>query len=90
MAQKVHVNDLTLVVPRPDRCWDFAIVHACGCPATTAGAGHVRARVVRVKRNRHSLCCSLRGCLRATATHVLPDACARCELLDAIFSGAAV
>lgn len=90
MSHKVQVEDLTLNVRSMDRCWEFAIVHACGCPAKMVSMGHVRNRIVRVKQDNHRGPCCLRRCITATDTHVLPDQCTQCEITDARFAGVSV
>ncbi|KAI0857397.1 hypothetical protein F4860DRAFT_489493 [Xylaria cubensis] len=89
-AYEVSVDGFTLQVPSDDRCWDFKIVHACGCPVFTESSGIIRHKTIRVKRNSHKGSCSLRRCTRGYQTHTLSEQCVRCGIIDARFAGVTI
>ncbi|KAI1186467.1 hypothetical protein F5B17DRAFT_403811 [Nemania serpens] len=86
-AYQVQIGDMTLNVPTRDRCWDFAVRYSCGCPVSVRILGVVRNMVIRVKKNNHSLSCTVLRCIVGSETHVLSEQCTRCEQFDAGLPG---
>lgn len=82
-AYQVKIDDMTIDVPTQDRCWDFRVRYACGCPVPARSLGIVRDKVIRVKQNNHRFSCNLLRCIVGSETHVLSEKCRRCEQYDA-------
>ncbi|KAI1422068.1 hypothetical protein F5Y12DRAFT_764920 [Xylaria sp. FL1777] len=81
-------KNITLYVPRQDRCWDFGIVYACGHPVMIdKGCCRNVEQRIRVKRGNHHRHCSLKRCVVATQNHKLPEKCTNCEITDLRFQG---
>ncbi|KAI1469499.1 uncharacterized protein F4812DRAFT_423349 [Daldinia caldariorum] len=84
MASEVTADGIILRVPTGDgqHCSRFDIVYSCGHPVLETHCGHIRDKVISIKRNNHSGPCWARRCVLETYTHSMPDKCHRCEMYD--------